>query len=126
TDPDATPMQTRNGLALGYHDHYVVDGGKARIVLACLVTPAHVIAHLPLRDLLWRVRFRRKLRPRQVTGDTTYGTVENVVALEDASIRAYVPLPDFDQRTPFYGASRFTYDPERDEYRCPQDHPLRR
>ena len=23
-------------------------------------------------------------------------------------IRAYVPLPDFDQRTPFYGASRFT------------------
>jgi hypothetical protein len=37
-----------------------------------------------------------------------------------------VPLPDFDQRTPFYGASKFTYDPERDEYRCPLDHPLRR
>ena len=34
--------------------------------------------------------------PHQVTGDTTYGTVENIVALEDAGIRAYVPLPDFD------------------------------
>ena len=29
TDPDATPMRTGNGTSLGYHDHYVVDGGKA-------------------------------------------------------------------------------------------------
>ena len=71
TDPDATPMQTRNGTALGYHDHYVVDGGKARIILAALVTPADVMENVPLRDLLWRVCFRRKLRPRHVTGDAT-------------------------------------------------------
>ena len=44
-----------------------------------------------MRDLLWRVCFRRKIRPHQVTGDTTYGTAENIVALEDAGIRAYVP-----------------------------------
>ena len=50
-------------------------------------------------DLLWRACFRWKLRPRQVTGDTTYGTIENIVAVEDAGIRAYVPLPDFDHRT---------------------------
>ena len=61
-----------------------------------------------------------------MTGDTTYGTVENIVDVEDQKIRAYVPLPDFDQRTPFYGASRFTYDPERDEYRCPEGQVLRR
>ena len=79
-----------------------------------------------MRDLLWRVCFRRKLRPHQVTGDTTYGTTENIVALEDAGIRAYVPLPDFDHRTPFYGQDAFTYDAERDEYRCPQGQPLPR
>ncbi len=28
---------------MGYHDHYVVDGGKARIILHMLVTPADVI-----------------------------------------------------------------------------------
>ncbi len=28
TDPDATLMQTKNGADLGYHTHYVVDGGK--------------------------------------------------------------------------------------------------
>ena len=119
TDPDATPMQTRNGTALGYHDHDVVDGGKARIVLAALVTPADVMENVPMRDLLWRVRFRRKVRPRQVVGDTTYGTTENVVAIEDAGIRAYVPLPDFDRRTPGFGKHAFAYDAEADAYRCP-------
>jgi transposase len=126
TDPDATPMQTRNGTALGYHDHYVVDGGKHRIILAALVTPADVMENAPMCDLLWRVRFRRKLHPRQVTGDTTYGTIENIVAVEDAGIRAYVPLPDFDHRTPFFGKGAFAYDAARDEYRCPQGQPLRR
>jgi transposase len=52
TDPDATPMRTKNGTSLGYHDHYVVDGGKARIILAALITPADVMENVPLRDLL--------------------------------------------------------------------------
>ena len=46
-------------IRLGYHDHYVVDGVKARIVLAALVTPADVMENVPLRDLIWRVCFRR-------------------------------------------------------------------
>src|SRR5918993_1237224 len=126
TDPDATPMWTSAATALGYHDHYVVDGGKARIVLAALVTPADVMENVPLRDLLWRVCFRRKLWPGQVTGDTTYGTIENIVALEDAGIRAFFPLPDFDRRTLFFGKSAFTYDAGQDAYRCPQGQVLSR
>jgi transposase len=125
TDPDATPMRSNHGTALGYHDHYVVDGGKARIILATLVTPADVMENVPLRDMLWRVCFRRKLRPRQVTGDTTYGTVENIVVVEDAGIQAYFPLPDFDRRTPFYGRDRFTFDAETDLYHCPGGETLR-
>ena len=43
TDPDATPLPRRDGKPhLGYQDHYVVDGGKARIVLLALVAPAEV------------------------------------------------------------------------------------
>jgi hypothetical protein len=40
TDPDASPMSRFQGdrAKLGYHTHYVVDGGKARIILAALVT----------------------------------------------------------------------------------------
>jgi transposase len=126
TDPDATPMRTGGKTRLGYHDHYVVDGGKRRIILAALVTPADVMENVPLRDLLWRVCFRRKLRPDQVTGDTTYGTTENIVAVEDAGIRAFFPLPDFDGRTPFFGQGQFVFDATRDEYRCPQGQPLPR
>jgi IS5 family transposase len=127
TDLDAALMAVKQGgLHFGYHDHYAVDGGKARIILGVLVTPADVMENQPFLDMLWRVCFRWQIRPDQVTGDTTYGTVENIVEVEDQHIRAYVPLPDFDRRTPFYGGSRFTYDPERDEYRCPEGQVLRR
>jgi transposase len=126
TDPAATPMWTAGKTRLGYHDHYVVDGGKQRIILAALVTPADVMENQPMLDLLWRVRFRRKLHPRQATGDTTYGTVENIVALEDVGIRAYVPLPDMNHRRPFYGQDDFVYNAARDTYRCPAGHALSR
>jgi transposase len=127
TDPDAALMAVKKGgLHFGYHDHYAVDGGKARIILEVLVTPADVMENQPFLDMLWRARFRWKIHPRQVTGDTTYGTVDSIVEVERQQIHAYVPLPDFDQRTGFYGPSKFTYDPERDEYRCPEGHVLRR
>jgi len=50
-------------------------------------------------DLLWRVRFRWKLWPRQVTGDRKYDTEENIAAIEREHIHAYIPLPDHDHRT---------------------------
>ncbi len=82
TDPHATLMQGKGGSHLGYHTHYVVDGGKSRIILAALVTPSEVMENQPVLDLLWRTRFRWKLHPHQFTGDTTYGTAANIGALE--------------------------------------------
>ncbi len=120
TDPDATLMRkTGGGNDTGYHTHYAVDGGKARIILAALVTPSEVMDNHPMLDLLWHCRFRWQLPLEQVTGDTKYGTVENIVAIEEAGLRAYVPLTDFDKRTPFFGKQAFTYDPERNSYTCP-------
>jgi transposase len=120
TDPDATPMRLKGGgIHLGYHTHYVVDGGKRRIILAVLVTPGEVMDNQPMLDLLWHVYFRWRVRPRHVTGDTTYGTIENIKAIEDAHIRAYVPLPDWEHKTAYYGPAQFTYDAVHDQYRCP-------
>ena len=126
TDPDALPLQTGERAVLGYRDHYVVDGGNARIILAALVTAGDVMDNTPMLDLLQRVRFRWKVHPRRAVGDAKYGTIENIRALEDAGIRAYVPRPDLGERPSAFGAARFTYDADRDEYRCPQGHPLRR
>ncbi len=108
------------GIHLGYHTHYVVDGGKRRIILAVLVVPGEVMDNQPMLDLLWYVHFRWRVWPRHVTGDTKYGTIENIKAIEDAHIRAYVPLPDWEHKTSYYGPAQFTYDPVHDEYRCPQ------
>ena len=119
TDPDATLMLTKNGVDLGYHTHYVVDGGKSRIILNVLVTPAEVMDNQPMLDLLWRTRFRWKLWPRQITGDKKYGTEDNLVAIEGQGIRAYIPIPDMDHRTQFFSVDQFRYEAERDVYVCP-------
>ncbi len=59
TDQDATPMRLKGGgTHLGYHTHYVVDGGKARIILQVLVTPSEVMDNQPMLDLIFRTRFR--------------------------------------------------------------------
>lgn len=78
----------------------------------------------PMLDLLWHVRFRWRLRPKQVTGDMAYGTIENIRAIEDEQIRASVPLPDWDHMTGYYGSSHFTYERENDRSICPQGQSL--
>ena len=125
TDPDAAPMKVGGHAALGYQDHYVVDGGRRRVILAALVTPADVMENVPMLDLLRRVRFRWKLRPKRAVGDTTYGTGENLQGLAADGIRAYVPLPDWGKSSPFFSQRDFTYDPGQDVYRCPQGTILR-
>jgi hypothetical protein len=102
----------------------VVDGGRARIILAALVTPADVREQTARQDLVWRVRFRWKLQPRRVIGDAAYGTVDNIRVLEDAGIHAYMPL-SVGHGHHFFGAEVFTYDAERDLYFCPQGTELR-
>jgi len=57
-------------LHLGYQTYYMVDGGKSRLILAVFVTPAEVMENPPMLDLLWHVRFRWRVQPRHVTGDT--------------------------------------------------------
>jgi transposase len=70
TDPDATPMRLKGGgTHLGYHTHYVVDGGKKRIILSVLVVPGEVNDNQPIVDLIWRLLFRWRLRPSPATGD---------------------------------------------------------
>jgi transposase len=127
TDPDATPMTRSKGTTrLGYQTHYVVDGGKARVILGVLVTPSEVTENRPMLDLLWRAVFRWRLRPHHVTGDARYGTRENVAAIEKAGIRAYVAIPNFDFRnTGFFGPGHFRYDVQGNHYVCPAGRILR-
>ena len=121
TDPDATVLHLKDGgPRLGYQTHYLVDGGKARLIVNVLATPAEVKENEPLLDLLRQAQFRWHLQPEQVTGDSKYATAEIIGAVERAGMHAYVPLPAPTPRTGFYPKEAFTYDAEHDEYICPQ------
>ena len=120
-DPDAAPMKPSGGgnAVLGYHDHYVVDSGKARIILSALVTPASITDNTPILDLVDWVRSRWKIEPRLAVGDARYGTVPNIVGFEERDIIAYLPTYDFSKRTKYYPAKLFQYNPDKDRYVCP-------
>ena len=95
TDPDATPMRLKGGgIHLGYHTHYVVDGGKRRIILAVLVVPGEVMDNHPSLTCSGTCSSGGVNWPDQVTGDMTYGTAENIKAIEDAHIHAYIPIAE--------------------------------
>jgi transposase len=121
TDADASPMAMRDGrTVLGYQDHYLVDGGRARIILHCLVTPGDIMENQPFLDQFRRTIFRYQLRPRRVIADTTYGTAQNIRAIEDQGIQMFTPLPDWEKSSAYFPMSAFTYDADRDVYTCPQ------
>jgi transposase len=122
TDPDASPMRPSGGgsAVLGYRDHYVVDGGKARIILSALVTPASIMDNTPMLDLVKYVCSNWKLQPKQATGDAKYGTVPNIAGLEGMGIKAYLPTPDLSKRSGFFPPQLFQYDSEKDRYICPE------
>jgi hypothetical protein len=125
-DPDATPMRwSENARKLGYQTNYVVDGGKARVILSVLVTPGEVGENRPMLDLLFRSAFRWKLRPHHVTADGKYGTAENIRAVEHSGIRAYLVLHEAGGRVGFFRKSEFAYDAEKDLYVCPAGQTLR-
>lgn len=60
-----------------------------------------------------------------MTGDTKYGTAENVAAIEREHVLAYVPLSEAGGRPGLFRDTDFAYDPEADAYRCPGDETLR-
>lgn len=120
TDPDARLSgHLKTSSRMSYKAHYVVDGGKARIVLSALVTRADLQDNQPMLDLLWHTNFRWKIRPHHITGDSVYGTLPNVKAVEQAGIRAYMPIIDYTRGKRLFRKDEFVYDPERDIYRCP-------
>src|SRR5579875_390714 len=104
-------MALRDGRTrLGYQDHYLVDGGRARIILHAFVTPGDVGENQVLVDQLRRTLFRRKLYPDRLAADARYGTGTNIRAIEDLGIHAYIPIHEGRTASPFYRHADSVYD----------------
>ena len=90
TDPDAATHTRRGvGTILGYRDHRLTDD-RCGIILATHVTPADGDdgAQLPL--LLGKMQEELDRLPREVTGDSMYGTVNNYGHCKNLGIKAYL------------------------------------
>jgi transposase len=114
TDADATPLNKDDTGKLGYRDHYVVDGGKARIIVGVLVTPADVQDNQALLDPLDRARFRFHLHVKRAVADRKYATIENLRGVEQRGIRASMPLVEYRKTGPLFRQQDFLYDPATD------------
>src|SRR5260221_11513608 len=120
---DATMLYAEYGHSrLGYNVHYVVDGGRARVILAALVTPASIQDNTPMLDLERWVRFRWKLHPAMAVGDAKYGSIPNIVGLQADGIRPYLATGDYTKRSNVYLLEDFRYDVEQNGYCCPEGH----
>ena len=120
TDPDAAPMRAQGGgsAVLGYRDHYIVDGGKSRIILSAIVAPASIMDNTPLLDMLDWTCSRWELEPKIAVGDAKYGTEPNIGGLENRGIKAFLPIPDLTKRNEYYSSDMFQYDAENDQICC--------
>jgi len=78
----------------------------------------------PLLDLVDWTCSRWQLEPKIAVGDAKYGTVPNIVGLENCGVKAYLPIPDLNKRSEYYSPDLFQYDAENDQHICPQKHEM--
>lgn len=64
---------------------------------------------------------RRKFHPHQLTGDTKYGTIENIVDIQEQHMCAHLPLSPAGQRAVVFGELVVCYDAAADAHHCPGD-----
>jgi hypothetical protein len=102
TDPDSRIQPTQGGFIAGYNGQIAVDQAHQIIVAQRLATnPADYAALVPLVDQA-KADLGRKLK--EVSGDSGFATEDNLAAMAERKIRAYLP-PARSQRDPAHTTS---------------------
>ena len=90
TDPDAgTTLRRGRGVTLGYRDHTLTDN-RCGVILATVATAAHYDDARLLPVLLDKAQAYVQLQPKEVVGDSQYGTQENRTRMRRRRIRPYL------------------------------------
>ncbi len=110
---------------MAYSTNYLVDV-RYGLIVDVEATSAHRVDST--RTMIDRVERRFNIKPKRLIGDTAYGTAELLHwMVNDKAIEPHVPVWERYQRTDgLISSDAFRWDEERDEYRSPQGHPLRR
>ena len=129
TDPAARWTAAPGGPAFyAYSTNYLIDV-HAGVIVDVEATAAHRTEETDAtKTMIDRVEERFDLKPKRLIGDTAYGSAAMLGWLVDEKqIEPHIPVWDKTQRTDdSFSSSAFQWDEQRDEYRCPQGHALRR
>lgn len=132
TDPNATLMKTRQGTAAAYNAQAMVapvqHGDTEKPVAGLLITAADVsTGTADMAQLLPMMEQAATAvgQPAAMTlADAGYHSASNLASCAERGQR--VAMPEAHERTlqDPYHKERFTYEPDRDRYWCPQGHTL--
>lgn len=118
TDPDAT-MHYRPGIGgiLSYKVHAAADTGG--VVTAITVSPSseHDTSELPA---LLSMHSKNLGKPVSVAADSTYGTSEALLFLQEQEIKTAIPPMAPRGQQGCFSKNAFTWDKEADHYVCPE------
>lgn len=110
-----------------YSTNYLVDV-HAGVIVDVEATAAHRTEETEAtKTMIDRVEDRLGIKPARLIGDTAYGTGAILGWLvNDKQIEPHIPVWDRSEREDGTLSSRdFVWNAQADEYRCPQDRPLR-
>jgi transposase len=128
TDPAARWTAVGGPAFYAYSTNYLVDV-QAGIIVDVEATPAWRTAEVnATRTMIERVEQRFDLKPERLIGDMAYGAADFLGwMVNEKAIEPHVPVWDKTQRSDdTLSSNDFHWNPEADEYRCPQGHMLRR
>jgi transposase len=122
TDPDATFMRMKDQspfdklLAAGYN---LQMGAQNQYVLGYSLH-SNAADKVNLAEHLAGLSFT----PQWVCADGGYGSLYNFEMLDEAGITGIIKAPDNHRRPKPYSRYAMDYEPDQDQYRCPQDRPM--
>ena len=128
TDPGASYTAAPGGPAFyAYSTNYLMDV-KVGIIVDVEATPANRTPEVEsTKTMMEHVEARFELKPKRLAGDTAYGTGPMLEwMVEEKGIEPHVPVWDKSaRRDGSFAISDFSWHEAANEYRCPNEKPLR-
>lgn len=127
TDPcSAWTAKANKRVQFGYGLNYLIDIENA-VIVDVEATPARTYDEVAAtRTMLERTEQRLDLKPDRLAADTAYGTGKFLGWLVGAGITPHIPVWDKGKRDDgTFSRSDFTFDREKNVYRCPNGKALR-
>ena len=127
TDPDAVFMKTRNGVKTAYNAQVTADQEHQVIVAADVTNEASDVDQLlPMVD---QAEENTSEKVNQLSADSGYSSGENIKALEQRNVDAYIPDREYQaqqrgKEVAVFHKDNFVYDEDRDLYICPEGEEL--